>query len=293
VSKKILLTGATGFLGSHLLESFISEGFDVAIIKRNTSDDWRITNLSKEYKSFNTDEIPLATVFKNFKPDIIVHTACSYGRNSESLIDILNANLVFGIELLEQAILNNSSTFINTDTLLPRNLNEYSLSKAQFTDWLQIHSEKIQVVNFKIEHMYGVKDDTKKFLPWLINEMINGKGDINLTSGIQKRAFIYVSDVVNAYNLVIEKNATLQSWNEFELGTDIFIQVKELVLKLALLIEEKFDKIILPRLNFGSLPYRKDEIMIPTLDNSRLIKLGWKPKVTLDEGLNKILKEHK
>lgn len=293
MSKKILLTGATGFLGSHLLESFISEGFDVAIIKRNTSDDWRITNLSKEYKSFNTDEIPLATVFKNFKPDIIVHTACSYGRNSESLIDILNANLVFGIELLEQAILNNSSTFINTDTLLPRNLNEYSLSKAQFTDWLQIHSEKIQVVNFKIEHMYGVKDDTKKFLPWLINEMINGKGDINLTSGIQKRAFIYVSDVVNAYNLVIEKNATLQSWNEFELGTDIFIQVKELVLKLALLIEEKFDKIILPRLNFGSLPYRKDEIMIPTLDNSRLIKLGWKPKVTLDEGLNKILKEHK
>jgi len=42
VHKKILLTGATGFLGSHLLENFITLGFDVAILKRSTSDDWRI-----------------------------------------------------------------------------------------------------------------------------------------------------------------------------------------------------------------------------------------------------------
>jgi nucleoside-diphosphate-sugar epimerase len=290
---KILLTGATGFLGSHLLESFIHQGFDVSILKRSTSDTWRISHLIEKIKSYNIDEATINSILREASPEIIVHTACSYGRKNESLIDIVNSNLILGINLLEESIKYNVKTFINTDSLLPRNINDYSLSKAQFTDWLMIRSNKIKVINFKIEHIYGIHDDSKKFIPWIINEMINESTSINLTSGIQKRDFIYVSDVVDAYNLVIQKNATLQSWNEFELGTNTFIQVKKLVLKLALLIEEKFDKIILPRLNFGSLSYRKDEIMIPILDNSKLIKLGWKPEVTIDEGLNKIIKEYK
>ena len=290
---KILLTGATGFLGSHLLESFINQGFDVSILKRTTSDTWRVSHLIEKIKSYNIDEATIDSILREVSPEIIVHTACSYGRKNESLIDIVNSNLILGINLLEESIKYNVKTFINTDSLLPRNINDYSLSKAQFTDWLIIRSNKIQVINFKIEHIYGIHDDNKKFIPWIINEMINESTSINLTSGIQKRDFIYVSDVVDAYNLVIQKNATLQSWNEFELGTNTFIQVKELVLKLALLIEKKLDKIILPRLNFGSLSYRKEEIMIPILDNSRLIKLGWKPEVTIDEGLNKVLKEYK
>ena len=290
---KILLTGATGFLGSHLLESFIHQGFDVSILKRSTSDTWRISHLIEKIKSYNIDEATINSIMREASPEIIVHTACSYGRKNESLLDIVNSNLILGINLLEESIKYNVKTFINTDSLLPRNINDYSLSKAQFTDWLMIRSNKIKVINFKIEHIYGIHDDSKKFIPWIINEMIYESTSINLTSGIQKRDFIYVSDVVDAYNLVIQKNATLQNWNEFDLGTNTFIQVKKLVLKLALLIEGKFDKIILPRLNFGSLSYRKDEIMIPILDNSKLIKLGWKPEVTIDEGLNKILKEYK
>jgi nucleoside-diphosphate-sugar epimerase len=293
VKKKILLTGATGFLGSHLLENFIVQGFDVAILKRSTSKDWRIIHLLNEFKSYDIDKITLEVVFNEFKPDIIIHTACSYGRNKESIADILNTNLIFSVDLLEHAILNNTSTFINTDSLLPRSINNYSLSKAQFSEWLQKYSTSIQCINFKIEHMYGVRDDSNKFIPWIINEMINKNGSINLTSGIQLRDFIEVSDVVSAYDLVVHKRSSLQVWNEFELGTTTFTEVKKLVLKLALMIENKFDKKILPRLNFGAVQYRKEEIMIPTLDNSKLIELGWKPVVTVDEGVRKILKEYK
>jgi nucleoside-diphosphate-sugar epimerase len=293
VHKKILLTGATGFLGSHLLENFITLGFDVAILKRSTSDDWRIIHLIKELKIFDIDKITLKVIFNEFKPDIIVHTACSYGRDNESLADILNTNLIFAVDLLENAILNNASTFINTDSLLPRGINNYSLSKSQFSEWLQKCSSNIQCINFKIEHMYGIRDDRKKFIPWIIEEMIYKNESINLTSGIQMRDFVYISDVVAAYNLVIQKRATLQVWNEFDLGTNKFIEVKKLVSKLALNIEKKFNKIILPRLNFGALPYRKEEIMIPLLDNSKLIELGWKPLVTIDEGVKKILNEYK
>ena len=50
---KILLTGATGFLGSHLLESFLHQGFEVVILKRSTSDTWRISHLIEKIKSYN------------------------------------------------------------------------------------------------------------------------------------------------------------------------------------------------------------------------------------------------
>ncbi len=53
MQKKILLTGASGFLGSHLLESFIYKGFDVAVLIRSTSDLWRISHLLDNVKVYD------------------------------------------------------------------------------------------------------------------------------------------------------------------------------------------------------------------------------------------------
>lgn len=292
MQKKILLTGATGFLGSHLLESFISNGIEVAILKRSSSDVWRISHLLHKVKAYNTDEIKLKLLFEEFKPDIIVHTACSYDRNNEGLINIISSNLILGLELLEESIRSKVRTFINTDSLLPRRINDYSLSKAQFTEWLSVRSNQIQVVNFKIEHMYGVRDDDKKFIPWLINRMIYSNEQINLTSGVQKRDFIYITDVVDAYNLIIQKLELFPSWNEFDLGTNTFTEVKEFILAIAELLEEKYNKIIIQRLNFGSIPYRKEEIMMPNVNNSKLIALGWSAKIGIEDGIDNIIKEY-
>jgi CDP-paratose synthetase len=148
------------------------------------------------------------------------------------------------------------------------------------------------VINFKIEHIYGVNDDNKKFIPWLINEMINGDDAIPLTSGIQKRDFIYVTDVLTAYNLVIQKCSSLPEWNEFDLGTNSFTEVKEFVLEIAVSLEKKYCKGIVHRLKFGSIPYRKNEIMIPELNNTNLMALGWDSKVAIKEGIKRILKDN-
>lgn len=287
----ILLTGATGFLGSHLLESFVQQEFDIVILKRTTSDTWRINHLLDKVKIYDIDTADFKTVFGQVKVDIVINTVCSYGRANESLVDIVNSNLIFGLNLLEEAIKNNVKTFINTDSLLPRNLNDYSLSKAQFADWLYKRSEKIQVVNFKIEHMYGPKDDVKKFLPWLMNQMIYKTDDINLTSGIQKRDFIYISDVVDAYDLVVKKRNSLLNWSQFDVGTNVFVEVKEFVLILARELEKLNKSKIVSRLKFGTIPYRKGDVMMPDLDNTKLIGLGWKPKVNITDGIQKILKE--
>jgi CDP-paratose synthetase len=288
--KNILLTGATGFLGSHLLESFLLHGYSVAIIKRSTSDTWRINHLLANVKSYDVDKTSLETIFKEIRPRIIVHTACSYGRNNETLVEVVNSNLIFGLQLMEEGIKSKARTFINTDSLLPRNINDYSLSKAQLSDWLKMYQNKIQVVNLKIEHMYGPKDDSKKFLPWLINEMVNGTTSINLTSGFQKRDFIYIDDVVAVFNLIANNRTNLGNWNEFDVGTNVFTPVKDFVLSIAKELKRANRHDIESRLNFGSVAYRDNEIMIPNLDNSKLLELGWIPKISIIEGVQKILK---
>ncbi|MDB9846683.1 NAD(P)-dependent oxidoreductase [Flavobacteriaceae bacterium] len=291
MKQTILVTGASGFLGSYLVESLVNQCFNVVIVKRTTSNTTRINHLLGKVRIYNIDDFDFKPIFIQEKVDVIINTVCSYGRANESLIDIVNSNLIFGLNLLEEAIKNNVKTFINTDSLLPRNINDYSLSKAQFTDWLFQRSKSIQVVNLKIEHMYGPKDDTKKFLPWLINEMINRTDDINLTSGIQKRDFIYITDVVETYVLVIQKRKSLPNWSQFDVGTNVFTDVKTFVLTIAKELEKMNKTKIVPRLKFGDILYRKGDIMTPELDNTKLIRLGWNPKVSIFEGIKNILKE--
>ena len=287
---KLLLTGATGFLGSYLLESFVSQGYDVAILKRSTSDTKRIDKILSDVRYFNIDEADLKDVFDEEKPDIIVHTACSYGRGGESILDVVNSNLIFGLQLLEEGIKNGVKTFVNTSSLLPKKVNTYSLSKYQLEEWLEMYSDKIQSVNLRIEHMYGPKDDTKKFLPWLINEMENTENEIKLTSGIQKRDFIYIDDVVAAFNIVLKEREHLSNWNQFDVGTNVFTEVKKFVLKVAAELERRNDSLIVPRLKFGEIDYRFRDVL-PMLDNSKLLDLGWKCNFTIKEGIKKILKK--
>lgn len=286
----ILLTGATGFLGSHLLNDFVSHGLNVVVLKRNSSNTRRINHLLSEVKTYDIDKTDLKHILKVEKPEIIIHTACNYGRDNNRITDIVNTNLMFGLHLLENAIDNDVQTFINTDTLLPKNLNNYSLSKRQLTEWLQILSKQIQVINIRVEHMYGIDDDKKKFIPWLIDRMINNNAQINLTSGVQKRDFIYIDDVVQAYIQVLNKRQELKSWNEFDLGTNTYTPVKEMVLAIAKEIEEKYKTSVLSRLRFGAIPYREGEIMKPILNNLKLRQLGWIPKVKVEDGIKKIIK---
>jgi len=78
--KTILLTGPTGFLGSHLLQALLNEGYKVIILKRSFSDTWRINHLLDNLKSYDINKTPLEKPFEENKIDIIIHTATNYGR---------------------------------------------------------------------------------------------------------------------------------------------------------------------------------------------------------------------
>ena len=287
----ILLTGATGFLGSYLLKSFIKNGYEVIALKRSASNAYRIEEYLNQIILYDIDKTKLSTIFENHQIEIVVNTVTNYGRKDTKISSILDTNLMFGLKLLEESVNANVKTFINTDTLLDRDINAYALSKAQLVDWMKFLSTKnTKMINVKIEHMYGPLDDENKFIYWLINQLKQNVEKIDLTSGIQNRDFIYIDDIVSAYEIIIKNIDSFFNYEEFELGSGNSIEVKEFVKQIVK--ELNVNQTITTKLNFGAVAYRVNENMNMEANITKLQNLGWKPKVSIEDGIKKIIKEN-
>jgi CDP-paratose synthetase len=290
VLPNILLTGAAGFLGSHLLEELLAKRYKVIILKRSTSNTWRIPHLLDQVSSYDIDKQLLELVFEQQNINVVIHTAGQYGRDGCSISKVIEANVIFGVNLMDACLRHNVKTFINTDTMLLPYLNNYSLSKKQFVEWLKQHSDRIQVVNLRLDHMYGVKDDDNKFVAWILSQLKENTPKIKLTPGEQKRDFIYIDDVVSAFMIVLDKRRGLSQFSEFDVGTGRLLSVRKFVERMAFYYKKSNPK-LQTKLLFGAVPYRKGEVMSVNVDTADLNKIGWQPKIELDEGINKIIKE--
>jgi nucleoside-diphosphate-sugar epimerase len=281
--KKALITGITGFLGSKVAIELANKGYEVVALKRNSSSIKRIESIINDIIIYDIEDINYSKLFKNHNIDFIVHTATSYGRNNETPMEIFEANTEFPLKLLDAASIANVKKFINTDTVLDKYLNLYSLSKNHLLEWGKFYSmrNKIQFVNMRLEHFYGLGDDDSKFTTFVINKCLANSENLELTPGEQKRDFIYVDDVVSAYMTVLNNDNKDNKWfEEYDVGTGKSITIKEFVETVWRLTNSKI------KLDFGVLPYRKDEIMNSTPNIKGLIDLGWECKYSLEEGLS-------
>jgi len=287
----VLLTGGTGFLGSHLLNE-LSDRYRFVLLKRSFSGIQRIETIIDTVQSYDIDTCPLETVFREEKIGCILHAATNYGRSGEPFHRLFQDNVQFPLTLLKLSIENNVELFINTDTFYTKSnhiypsATYYCLSKIQLRQWLKALSDRIKVVNLRLEHVYGPNDNQNKFIPFLAEQLVKNRPEIPLTQGIQKRDFIYVDDVVRAYELVLNnKGRILEPFSEFEIGTGRATAVSELV-KLMQTISNSQSK-----LAFGKLPDRDGEIMQSTAQTEAIAALGWKPKISLTEGIKRIFHE--
>ena len=203
MAPKILITGGTGYLGSKILGICVRQGYQVAVLKRRQSNTFRIAGYLPRIKSFNTEDVSLESTIICEKYDVILHCATEYGRRDTPVADVISANLLLPLRLLELSVRAGTKVFINTDTMLDRRISHYSLSKKQFKDWLLAIPGEQARVNIAIEHFYGPGDDATKFLSYIVNALLEPVDRIPLTVGWQKRDFVHVDDVANAIGLVL------------------------------------------------------------------------------------------
>lgn len=279
---KILLTGATGFLGANLLRRLVSDN-DVAILSREVSSFSRIQDLASKVQNYQIESDTIDSIVESFRPEVIIHCATDYGRKAVPPMQVVEANLILPLKLIHAAGRFGVRKFINTDTFLDKGVSHYSLSKRQFLEWFKTYSDRMVCVNMVLEHFYGPYDDKTKFVSFVINELLSGKEEIALTLGTQKRNFVYIDDVVEAFLTVLNYPFDEEhGFKEYFIASEQTIAIRDLVQNLKLLCKNEST-----RLNFGALPFRPNEIMDSSVDISNIKALGWRPSVTLEEGLKR------
>jgi nucleoside-diphosphate-sugar epimerase len=289
-AKTVLLTGASGFLGSHLLKSLLSRGYQVIVLKRSKSNCWRIEEELKCCNFVDVDLEPLRVVFEQQKIDAVVHVACHYGRDSQSVLEVLKSNVLLGVELLELAIefkvkaFFNSDSFFNTASSSQKYLNHYTLSKKQFVEWLKVKCDEIAIVNLKIAHMYGLLDESSKFVPWLFQQFVDKVDCLPMTEGRQERDFINVKDVVSAFLFMLGQVEQLDGFEEHQVGSGELTSLKDFVILCKTGYESRYGE-AKTKLDFGALDYREGEMMTVESDISSLEQKGWTPSISLEKGV--------
>lgn len=287
---RILITGGNGYLGSRLVEKLINKDNKIILlILKGTNID--VFKNMENIQIYSTSKEDIEKAFKE-NIDLVIHLATAYGRNGESMQEIVKANLEFPLEILNNAIKNKTKYFINMDTAIQKLINEYSLTKKQFREWGKYFGthEKIRFINMKSEHFYGPFDNEIKFIANMLKKFRNNEPYIETTLGEQERAFIYIDDLINAILCIIKHEMKNNKFEfvEYEIGPDNNITIKE-----ALNIMKKLTNSI-STIKFGAIPYRKNEEMKSNCDNSKLKVIGWKQNVlTFEDGIKKILEEEK
>jgi CDP-paratose synthetase len=226
---------------------------------------------------------------KNTAPDVIVHTACAYGRQGETALQVFDANLRLGMLLLDGVLRGEGArvAFINTGTVLEPLVSNYAMSKQQFAQWgdalTRKNPDRLQFVNIRLQHMYGPGDDPSKFTSHVLHACQRHQPQLALTAGEQRRDFIYIDDVVNAYDAVVRKLNELTVSDQLDVGSGNAPPLRSFVEQVHSLTGSRTE------LQFGAIPYRANEVMLCQADTRRLKDLGWQAAYSLAQGIQKTI----
>lgn len=291
-----MLTGASGFLGSHLLERLLKDDcYDIAILKRSTSDCWRIKELMDRARVFDIDHVSLDTVFEECSPDYILHLATLYRKfdDGSGAKEMIESNVSFPVELLEIGIRSGLKGFINTGTFFeydcsiqpinehaaPAPFNLYAKTKLAFESILKSYSDQLAINTFKLFSPYGEKDNIK-LIPMVIQKALNHE-KVQLSDGMQKLDFTYVGDIVEAYVKAIDRmvlNDGLTGYSVFNLGSGVPVSIREVVS----VIQQNVGEVI--NVDWGE-PSAVD-IPIAYADISKIkTELSWSPQYSIHAGI--------
>ncbi len=301
-----LVTGATGYVGSRLVRRLVADGWQVHAIVRPASNVARLHGLAETWQFDGTiDSLHLALA--NARPTIVFHLASMFlaQHTAADIAPMVEANIGFGVALLESMAVNGVSRLVNTGTFWQHFNQEdynpaclYAASKQAFEAMLCFYEEtaSVQAITLKLFDNYGPDDSRRKLIPLLLETARTGTA-LEMSPGGQQVDLVHVDDVVEAYLVAAQhlvcQNQTAQNevpphakldaklpGNAFGVSSGEPLRLTELV--------ELFERVRGVKLGvaWGRRPYRPREIMVPW--NTYRPLPGWQPRIKLADGLRNL-----
>jgi nucleoside-diphosphate-sugar epimerase len=300
--KKVFVTGATGFIGRHLIQLLADEGYYVGILVRspasfsNGGGMKNVTSFIGDVRHYDD----LKTAFSAFKPDAVIHLVTYYAvmHRADEIGVMLDTNVKGTINLLEAA--KESGTvrlFVNTstcavykqkkqhltedDAIKPQNL--YAVTKLQAEAACSFYAEMFNLpcVTLRLFPPYGPGDKDRRLLPYVIG-CLQKKIPPNLTTGKQEWDFVYISDIVSAFLKALRASPFMEMHEIINIGTGEPLSVRFVVEKIKKDMGSDTD------LLWGSVEHRVNEVWNNSADISKAQKiLDWSPQIGIGDGLKK------
>jgi nucleoside-diphosphate-sugar epimerase len=303
-NKRVLVTGGSGFIASHLVSRLLADGADVAVMVRygNVMKNERLRHCWDDIRVIEADlrnRGALATVGE-FAPEVVFHLA-AYNHVGQSFVQVEEcfdvnakgtANLLdtCGPSVEKFVYMSTSEVYGHqaevpfVESMSPQPISPYSITKYAGELYCQM-KQRIggdpSVVILRCFNTFGPYQSAKAVIPELIINCLRGEA-IKTTKGEQTREFNFVSNIVDGLVMAATHADKIDGPVNIAAGEEISIH--DLVSKIAELTGTR------ATIDVGALPYRPTEIWRMYADGTRAREvLGWSPQVSLEEGLRRTI----
>ena len=292
---RVLVTGATGFVGGHLVKRLLKERHEVHVLVRPTTDLALFGNDLDHiisHRHHGTTE-GMVELVRNVQPDAIMHLASLFlGEHQPTNVDdLIASNVLLSTQLAEAMAVNEVQLLINVGTSWQHYedgdynpVNLYAATKQAYRSILRYYIEtaNLKVINLELFDTYGPNDQRGKLFALL--DRLRTSGDtLAMSPGDQQLDPVYIDDVSEAFIAALKRlrSDVVQDEETYSVRSQNPIKLKDLV--------KTYEDATSSTLNieWGGRPYRAREVMVPWSRGETLP--GWSSTVTLQEGIKRIL----
>ena len=295
-----VVTGATGFIGSHLVRKLVHERVTVHVLCRETSNFWRLADLSGNFYTHAVglnDRSGLARLLGTIRPEQIFHVASAtmVAGSAASATELIETNILGTINLIEacegldyQALVCTGDSFEYAPSTAPLRENGpcepetlHGASKLTATLYAKTKSGR-PIVTLRLFSTYGPRDNPRRFVPRVIDGAVR-RIPISLSRPNIVRDWLYVDDVVSLY-LEVARRAPEVGGGVFNAGSSVGVSLSQIV-----------DSVL--SLTASAVEFRWGEFSAPKHDDYPWIAnmsqtfetFRWRPQVSLEEGLSRTI----
>lgn len=287
--QRILVTGASGFIGSQLCHRLCQGDVEVHTVSRVKQ-----ANTESRVQWWQGDLAELGTVknlLTSIKPDVIFHLA-SYvvgAREINAVIPTFSCNLMSTVNLLTVAGQIGCRRIVITGSLEEPELGDpdavpcspYAAAKWAASAYARMfHAlHNLPVVILRVFMVYGpAQHDFRKVIPYTIISLLRGEAP-KLSSGTRKVDWIYVEDVVEGF--LAAAQAVNVEGQTIDIGSGNLVPIRAVIEQIVRLVNPQIEPI------FNALPDRPlEQVRVADINRSEAV-IGWRPKISLKEGLRR------
>lgn len=289
---RALVSGATGYIGSHMVSALVAAGWEVAGLYHKTapadqgSCQWFAANKARD-----------AVV--SFRPHVIFHLATLYkAQHSPSdVAAMIDANLHLGAELLDGLQSIGGGGFVNAGTYFsydaqggPAPNSFYAATKLSFQQMLDYYAREggVRAATLVLFDVYGPADRRGKLLPQLVSlaRSPSPPSPLGLTPGQQILDFLHIKDVLNAFLIAAMRTQAGQDaeggWHRvWCLPSGLRLSLRDVVTMIETIVGRSL------AVTWGARPYPPHQVFRPTAGLPTLP--GWQPQISLEAGIREML----